>query len=93
MYICGIRNNTVIGYKYFDFNNATKLTIKYRGNAKGNLCVSFKENGENVAELKITPSENWTILTQAVKFPNGTMPLFLQFKGKGKLDLLEITFE
>lgn len=93
MYICGIRNKTVIGYKYFDFNGATKMSIKYRGSVKGKLCVAFSENGENIAKLKITPSENWTILTQAVKFPNGTKPLFLWFNGKGKLDLLEITFE
>ena len=93
VYICGIRNHTVIGYKYFDFNGVTKMSIKYRGSVKGKLCVAFSENGENIAELKITPSENWAILTQAVKFPSGTKPLFFRFIGKGKLDILEIAFE
>ena len=44
-FITDIQDGTVIGYKYFDFENVTSLSLELRGTWKGTLKLCLDENG------------------------------------------------
>ncbi len=87
-----IVNNTVLGYKYFAYQGNTKFTIKHRGQAQGEIAIMTVENGKVLQKITINPSLNWIEVSEIVAFPNQAGALFLKFSGKGKVDLLTITF-
>lgn len=82
--VTDITDGTVIAYKYFDFPEAVKLTVTYRGAAHGTMTAY------GVA-ASITPSEEW----QEAEFllpAQGKAALELRYHGKGKLELKELSF-
>lgn len=90
VFVRDIDNGTVIGYKYFDFCGRTEISLKVRGNAKGKIEIATSETEKSIATLDVSPSVNWHELKVTVELPKGKMPLYLRYKGKGKLDLSEI---
>lgn len=91
-FISEIGNNTIIGYKYFDFQNNTFLKIVVRGNAEGELLVQQSIDGELLGSKRISPLQNWTEIDIPCQFKNGIHPLYLFFEGEGLLDLKEVGF-
>lgn len=91
-FIAQIGNNTLIGYKYFDFQNNSTLKIVFRGNAQGELFVRQSIEGDCLGKFIISPIQNWTEMTVNCAFDNGRKPLYLFFVGKGLFDLKEIVF-
>lgn len=85
-YIANIHNDTVIGYKYFDFDGAGAISLKIKGNASGTVKVSQTIDGPAVAEVAITPSREYKEFTAPLNIANGKSALFLRFCGKGKFD-------
>lgn len=91
VYVHDIDNSTVIGYKYFDYVGETKLSLMYRGNAKGILEIKTTENGDALAKVEIGHAKTWVELNVIVPFPVGKASLYFVFKGKGRFDFLSFT--
>ncbi len=91
-FVSQIGNKTLIGYKYFDFQNNSKLKIVVRGNAQGQLEVRQSIDGDSLGEFIISPVKNWTEMSANCSFRNGNSPLYLFFEGDGLFDLKEIGF-
>ena len=89
-FIHNIGNRTWIGYKYFDFSHTGAIALTFRGNAEGSMQICTELDGEPLAELKIRNARHWEKKTETVNFPDSESGLFLYFKGKGLMDLLEI---
>lgn len=88
-----IEDGTVIGYKYFNFNGDTEIGVTVKGTAQGKIKIYSEENGTELGQISVEPNKDWKTLRTQVKLPNGKSALFLKYYGKGKLDLLEITFD
>lgn len=85
-YISQISNGTIIGYKYFDFNGEKELTVKTR-NANGKFIVSC--GGKPLGEIFFSKGSDLQLSSGKIKFPNGVLPLYFTYVGKGKMDFLE----
>ena len=90
-YAANIADNTVIGYKYFDFSGKTSVSVTYRG-AGGALSVGTQWD-KPLAEITLSPSEKWVKSDVLTFTANGKQPLYFKYRGKGKIDILEFSFE
>ena len=91
-FIHEIGNNTLVGFKYFDFVGNTSLAIVQRGDATGVFEVYQQEDGVCVGSIPVSPSAQWTIISAPIAFVDGVHPLFLIFKGTGMFDCREVIF-
>lgn len=95
--ICGIKNGCVVGYKYFDLTETKHITITARG-GDGIMEILGSEDGQSVGEIRI--SHHWNNmgtdlntanLSQKAGCPVGRCPLYLRYKGRGNVELLQFT--
>ena len=95
--ICGIKNGFVVGYKYFDLTETKHITITARG-GDGIMEILGSEDGQSVGEIRI--SHHWNNmgtdlntanLSQKAGCPVGRCPLYLRYKGRGNVELLQFT--
>jgi hypothetical protein len=94
-YIAEIENGTLIGYKYFEFDETAKIGIVYRNGYKtpnGKILVRLGENYTYKYEIN-TPSTNEWTKAEAIVHIDGTAPLFLEYQGEGAIEIKEIYFE
>ena len=88
-YITGIQNQTLIGYKYFNFDKKVRLALKVRGTGEGKILIS---DGKNVlGEASVVPAEKW-VETSAVIETYGVVPLFMTYQGSGTVDFISFCF-
>ena len=99
-FITDIRNGCVVGYKYFDLTETDGLAVTVRG-GNGTLELLGGEEGKAIAAFILSPTTDWTTyripfspneLAAAADCPVKRCPVYLRYRGKGKLDLLEIAF-
>lgn len=95
--ICGIKNGCVVGYKYFDLTETKHITITARG-GDGIMDILGSEDGQSVGEIRI--SRHWNNvgtdlntakLSQKAGCPASRCPLYLRYKGRGNVELLQFT--
>ena len=91
-YVANMHDGSVCGFKYFDLSETKKITIEYKGNAEGKLYILTEENGEPVAELKITPRLVNITASTALDI-KGVKPLYFRFEGKGRFNFYSFTLE
>ena len=90
--IGSIGDKTLVGYKYFDLGGTQKLALSIRGSFRGKVEVLTDLKAVPVAEIQIEPSMNWHKAETQIKIPEGTYPIYLRFRGKGKAELIEFDF-
>lgn len=88
-FISGIKNGTLIGYKYFLFRGETKLSLRYRAKGSGILNVSVGDRQLKSAELR--PSDDWAE-TEVCFTAEGEQALTLRYVGEGEAELLSFRF-
>ncbi len=91
-FISEITNNTLIGFKYFEFRNNKKLKLTYRGLAHGYVSISNDFDNKELKKVKINPVSDFTTIEFDIELMDGIRPLYLYFEIDGLLDLLDITF-
>jgi hypothetical protein len=92
-FISEIEDGTLIGYKYFDFDGSTQISIKYRtcmGAPRGKILAFAGEN--LIGEIEITDTPAWKIVKSGKKEINGTYPLYLRYEGNGYIDIIEFSY-
>ncbi len=87
-FITNIKDDTKIGYKYFQLNGAMRIGVISRGNASGVLKISA--NGKQIGTLQITPGGSWNEANGTI-FYEGTAVLELSYHGRGKMDMLSFS--
>lgn len=90
-YLTNIKDQTLVGYKYFAFEGAVKVSVKYRGSA-GSLAV-MTEPRKPLAVIPLEQTDRWTDSPAVSVAAYGEKPLYFQYHGRGKLELLEFTME
>lgn len=89
-FITNIKSGTIIGYKYFEFKGATKISICTRGQGSGTIIVS-DESGKSFAEIQVTPSASWKVSSADMEL-NGVHALYFTFNGKRMIDFSSFSF-
>ena len=84
-------NKTMIGFKYFFFTGETKLSVTTRG-AKGK-CQVMTEKNKPLAKIRIKKSKSWVESETVTFYADGKLPLYLVYRGTGKIDMLQINFK
>lgn len=91
-FIGEISDGTLIGYKYFSFKNAAKLSIVITAAGSGTL-TAYKDMGKNeIASFSISPVSDWTELTEEISIEDGVYPLYFIYRGTGSIELKQIVF-
>lgn len=89
-YITGIKNNTLIGFKYFVFEEPVRLTLKVRGKGRGKMIIA--DSSKILGEVEIFPSKDWRDIF-AIIDTHGVEPLLLTYQGSEEIDFLEFSFD
>lgn len=94
VFITGIKDETQIGYKYFDFNTDTNLALEIKGTFDGKVKVTTDVDGKDVigtAEIH-NDSDEWHMSSLPLNVKAGVHALYLFFNGEGTLSLKNIVF-
>ncbi len=91
-FIAEISDNTMIGFKYFDFDSLDKITLTLRGNFKGNIKIATAEKSDTLGELDVSLTDDFKNYTVDIKPLCGVKAIYLFFKGEGMAEFLEIGF-
>ncbi len=91
-YIKNIQEGTVIGYKYFLFENADQMILKVRGKGNGIFTIMQKPEAEIAGTVAVDiDSEKWTDIAGGMNFRKGIYPLYLKYEGDGTIDFVTFT--
>lgn len=93
-HIANIHDGTVIGFKYFDFDDVQKITLMVRGYGwGGTLHVKTSKFGPALASMKLENTNVWTAYTAPITLPKGKSPLYITYEGGGAVMLYSVIFE
>jgi len=88
-YIAELRNGGTCGFKYFSFEDTTKIGVTVRGTGKGVVVVKDNIDGKVVAEIPVSAHKDWQSFSSTIEIGKGKKPLYFTFFGKGFLDFQE----
>jgi len=92
-YIFNLHDKASAGFKYFDFKDVKKVSIKIRGYAHGYFEIKSKWDGEVLGKIPVESTNFWESFSCDVKLPDGKNALYFTFRGSGSPSLLSFTLE
>ena len=93
-YVKNLKDGSIAGYKYFEFNNAKKITLTVRGEAQGIIQIMTEPEGKSFGDVIIDlNSTQWTEVSGKIQIPDGVQALYLRYEGEGSLDFVRFTLE
>lgn len=91
-YIANIQSGTMIAFKYFQFTGPVRISVKARGQGRGEYVLSTDEAGkEEIGRISVAPSREWAAFETEISAA-GRQALYLHYTGSCSSDLLEISF-
>lgn len=91
-YIKNMQDGSVAGYKYFDLENPSSISMEIRGNAEGIVEIKNRPEGEKIGEIKIHVSGmQWQSFSGSIDAKNGKTALYFAFHGTGSFDFRSFT--
>ena len=91
-YIANFCDGATAGFKYFEFQNNDKISVTVSGKACGEILVKDGLEGTMVATIDIASGKIPQKFTAKLDIENGVKPLYFTYHGKGRLNLLSISF-
>ena len=92
-YICNLTPGTVVGFKYLNFQNVTKVSVKTRGMCYyGGFDVLLTADGEPIGTVSAARGNEWRWQTTELAIPNGISAIYFRMKGYGTLSLAAAKF-
>lgn len=86
-YIANMRDGSVAGFKYFDFQQTNRIRVTVSGSCEGLLQLSQSRDFDCIAaSLPIPAARGVREITGAAALQDGITPLFFRFRGKGAMD-------
>jgi len=80
-FIADISDQSIFGFKYFDFKDVKKMTIRVRGYCSGQFEIKTAYDGEVLGTIPVKNSNIWTEFETDVTLPDGIHPLYFEYKG------------
>lgn len=93
-YITDVEDKTIIGYKYFDFEDVNQILLEIRGEFGGVVeALGDLEGKEEYGKATINCERNsWHLVSIPAKLYGTGKALYLGFSGNGSLDIKTIGF-
>lgn len=94
VYVSRVKDQTVIGYKYFRFTGPAGLALELRGSFRGAVTIAHREDGAcpmGALELDLS-CPDWQVVTAHIRPETGDGALYLHFAGEGTLDMKSFAF-
>ena len=92
-YISGIKDGTVIGFKYFDCRGVRRITLECRAYFHGAFEIRTAWDGPALAEIRAESTNVWTSWSADAAIPDGKQALYLVYRGTGTPQLRAFTLE
>ncbi|GEK88831.1 Glycosyl hydrolases family 43 [Alkalibacterium putridalgicola] len=92
-YIQNMTDSATAGFKYFDFKDTKKITLKVRGYCNGAFEIKTAWDGEAIAKIPVNFTNVWTDYTTDIELPDGVHPLYISYAGGGRASLLSFTLD
>lgn len=86
-----ISDHTLIGYRYFSFQDCAAVSISIRGKGTGRVTVRTDMEGETVGEALLEGSDSWTDVRIPVTPIRSVKPLYFFFEGSGIFEMKTLT--
>lgn len=91
-YVANVTDGVTLGWKYFDFEEETELSLVLRGAGEGVLSVYSCEPTEDatpVAEIAVALDDGaaWQTTAPVVCPLEGTLPIYIRYVGSGALSI------
>ena len=81
-------DGAVVGYKYFDLRETSKIRINIRGKATGIVLVATEEDGKPIAQIQVKPCKEQHGFSADISGLGEKEALYFCFKGKGTFDFM-----
>lgn len=90
-YITEWKNDGIVGFTYFKFEDTKKIRLRIRGNGKGAIIISDKSNGgvRGHVEVNISEMKKWQDVSGFLNMPSDVSGIYMTYQGEGTLDFLE----
>ncbi|MDO4621793.1 MAG: family 43 glycosylhydrolase [Eubacteriales bacterium] len=93
-FISEISDGTRIGYRYFAFDGAAKVTLSIRGEATGCFDILVDQKSQaSIQVLNHTKDAEWIEYSVELGNVTGDHELTFVYRGDGQLQMKEISFE
>ncbi|MDY0373173.1 MAG: family 43 glycosylhydrolase [Candidatus Izemoplasmatales bacterium] len=90
-YVANIRNESVVGYKYFNFSQLKGITIEITGKGEGKVEVYTDLNQQAIAEINVSVNHSPSTFSAKTVTLNDICPLYFKYVGKGYINLIRFT--
>lgn len=91
-YIQNMRDGATAGYRYFQFNQATQISVTTRGTGDGFMVIrDARIDGNIVGKIKVEPSSSWATWAAPLQIEQGKYPLYFTYEGDGYVDFTSFT--
>lgn len=90
-YISNIQNGSIVGFKYFDFNDLKEVSITVRSSTNGVMHVKTSLNDEDISTIQIETCNEWKTYNSKSICLNEIKPLYFIYEGEGKVDFKSFT--
>ena len=88
-----ITNSATCGFKYFDFKDVHKVTVRVRGYCNGAFQVKTSWDGPVLGEIPVGFNNIWKDYSADISIPDGVSGLYFTYKGPGCAALLSFSLE
>lgn len=92
-YIANMMDSAVVGFKYFDCFNISKVKIKVRGYCRGYFEVKTSWNGKALGKIYVDYTNVWKEYSAEIKIPDGKQSIYFAFFGEGRASLASFSLE
>lgn len=82
-YISNMRDGACAGFKYFNINAITRVSVRVRGGRGGAIEIRTEWDGECLGRIAVSRTNEWKVYTQKVQIPDGVHALYFSYKGEG----------
>ena len=88
-FIDEICDGTLIGYKYFDFRDVTKISLRVMTETDGTFEIKTEPGGSPAGEVTVSDTAGvWKDFEADIRIPDGVHALYLIYHGEGTARLL-----
>lgn len=86
-YIANMQDGAVAGFKYFQVQDASSITVEVSGKGMGTLEVSTAESfADTAAVIPVGASGSMIQVSAPLNLTDGVCPLYFRFQGQGSID-------
>ena len=95
-YVANMHDGSVAGFKYFDLQGITSVSVTVRGKGTGRFVIATSEDLSNVVasiELSDLYRRTWSRKSATASVEDGVHALYVGYEGDGAVDFRSLTLD